>query len=186
MNKTVRRINFPYCGDCVFLSVMFRHWLLSHNTDTLNSRAGPHPALTAAAGEARGEFGAGAGGPSHKTRRPMPTPRNASHPAAPAPAEVPPTHHTDEPAPRSPCLPPEPSPAWLSPANGALRRSRVVQQSRQLARRAGTSRAASAPAAQSLKCAEPALVTVIYRAIWAVSSTLGSAPNLLMRLPSLF
>lgn len=72
MNKTVRRINFPYCRDCVFLSVMFIRWLLSHNTDTLNSRAGPHPALAAAAGEVWGQFGAGAGGASLKTLHPTP------------------------------------------------------------------------------------------------------------------
>ena len=45
---------------------------------------------------------------------------------------------------------------------------------------------ASASTSNSLKCAEPALMTVIYRARWAISSTLGSAPSLMMRLPSLF
>lgn len=190
MNKTVRRINFPYCRDCVFLSVMFIHWLLSHNRDTLNSHAGPHPALTAVAGEARGEFGAGAD--LLKTCHPAPrtwvspVPRNASHPAAAAPAEALPTHHTDEPVPWSQCWLPEPSPAWLCPANRALQRSQVVQQSQQLAQHARTSSAASVPTANSLKCAEPALMTVIYRVIWAISSALGSAPNLIMRLPSLF
>jgi len=48
------------------------------------------------------------------------------------------------------------------------------------------SRDASASTSNSLKCAEPALMTVIYRARWAISSTLGSAPSLMMRLPSLF
>lgn len=81
---------------------MFICWLLSHNTDTLNSCAGPHPALAAVAGGARGEFGAGAGEALLKTRHPAPrtqvppVPRNALHPAAAAPAEATPAHHTDE------------------------------------------------------------------------------------------
>lgn len=51
---------------------------------------------------------------------------------------------------------------------------------------AQTSQDASALTSNSLKCAEPALMTVIYRARWAISSALGSAPSLIMRLPSLF
>lgn len=51
---------------------------------------------------------------------------------------------------------------------------------------AQTSQDASALTSNSLKCAEPALMTVIYRARWAISSALGSAPSIIMRLPSLF